>query len=244
MRAVAVSLAAHLALIAAVDALGQRSLARRARKSEVVLVARLTGKKHPVQVLSTKPAEARPTPASRKMRKPPVPAPTPAIDDAALGDIIPESAREPGEPPPDAALDASSDAIPQEGWLSLPDAYYFSARDLDIRPAPRMRIAPLYPAHLAAQQARGYVILRLLINEDGLVDRAEVVRSEPPGVFDDAAVAEFSAGRFTAGVRNGRPVKSEMYYEVRFDYEPPPLNLPRGPSARETPRSPVSPARQ
>jgi protein TonB len=104
----------------------------------------------------------------------------------------------------------------------LPDApdYALAAR-LDPGPQPLDDIQPEYPE--GAELRSGIVVLRLLVSETGRVDNVAVVRAQPPGVFDKAAITAFEAARFAPGRLLGTPVKSQMTIEVAFT----PLN--RGP---------------
>ena len=60
------------------------------------------------------------------------------------------------------------------------------------------------------------VVLRVLISERGVVDNVAVVRAEPRGVFDQAAIDAFSKARFSPGLAAGMPVKSQITVEVQF----------------------------
>lgn len=60
------------------------------------------------------------------------------------------------------------------------------------------------------------MVLRLLLSELGAVDKIEVVRSSPPGVFDAAAIAAFAAARYAPGFLAGTPVRSQIMFEVQF----------------------------
>lgn len=94
-------------------------------------------------------------------------------------------------------------------------AYYYAATELDERAQPINDIDPPYPPH--AHGAHGYLILQLLINEMGYVDRVNIMVSDPEGVFDDAATSAFGSAKFRPAYLLGRAVKSEMLVEVKFD---------------------------
>jgi TonB family protein len=64
------------------------------------------------------------------------------------------------------------------------------------------------------------VVLRLLINEAGAVDEAVAVQSDPPGVFDEAAVDAFASARFTPGRKDGNAVRSALRIELQFGEGP------------------------
>lgn len=90
----------------------------------------------------------------------------------------------------------------------------YRAAGLDPPPTPLHDIEPEYPTHQGLRE--GVVVLRLLINEKGIVDEAIVVRSFPPGVFESSAVVAFGSAKFSPGMFLGLPVKSQLTVEVEF----------------------------
>jgi len=95
---------------------------------------------------------------------------------------------------------------------AAPD-YAFGAR-LDPGPRPLSDIEPDYPDMTRLRE--GVVVLRLLISEKGTVDNVAVVRAEPRGIFEQAAIDAFSKARFSPGLAAGTPVKSQITVEVQF----------------------------
>jgi len=95
---------------------------------------------------------------------------------------------------------------------AAPD-YAFGAR-LDPGPRPLADIEPEYPDPVHLRE--GTVVLRLLISDTGHVDNVAVVRSEPRGVFEEAALEAFGKARFSPGLAAGTPVKSQITVEVQF----------------------------
>lgn len=95
---------------------------------------------------------------------------------------------------------------------------YLPAEELDERPLIRTQVQPAFPPD--APVASGRVVLRLLINEAGAVDEAVAVQSDPPGVFDEAAVDAFASARFTPGRKDGNAVRSALKIELQFGEGP------------------------
>ena len=81
-------------------------------------------------------------------------------------------------------------------------------------PRPLDDVEPAFPPEAGLQT--GSVTLRLVVSAQGSVERIEVVRSSPPGVFDVSALAAFGRARFAPAVRDGSPVRAEVIYEVDF----------------------------
>jgi hypothetical protein len=95
---------------------------------------------------------------------------------------------------------------------------YLPADELDERPQIRSHVEPAFP--LDANAPAGRVVLRLLIGETGAVDKALVVRADPPGAFELAAVEAFTPARFSPGRKGGVAVKSALTLELKFGEAP------------------------
>ena len=91
---------------------------------------------------------------------------------------------------------------------------YYKAGELDQSPKPLEDITPDYPESVAA--TRGHLVLELFINEQGVVDRVDIVSATPPVIFDDSARSAFLKAKFEPGRRLGMPIKSRMKIEVDF----------------------------
>jgi TonB family protein len=87
--------------------------------------------------------------------------------------------------------------------------------DGDIRPPRKIvDVKPIYPEAARAAQARGVVILDVIIATDGSVSDARVVRSSPP--FDEAAITAVRQWKFEPPLVNGQRVEVEMNVVVNF----------------------------
>lgn len=113
-----------------------------------------------------------------------------------------------------ADLRAAVPALP--GIIGAP--IYVPAEQLDERPQIRTHVEPAFP--LDANAPEGRVVLRLLIAESGIVDKAEVLDADPPGPFGVAAVEAFAPARFSPGRKHGVAVKSALTLELRFGEAP------------------------
>lgn len=110
---------------------------------------------------------------------------------------------------------ASVPAARSQAEPGLPSApAYLSGGRLDPGPRPLQDVEPAFPDEAGLQH--GVVVLRLLINEFGVVDQAAVVRSVPKGLFEKSALEAFAAARFSPGMLMGLPVKSQVTIEVEF----------------------------
>jgi protein TonB len=153
-------------------------------------------------------ADAAPAPV------PAMPAPLRASMPAASApEAVPVSAPVSTPMPPAAPVPAQ---VPAPAPSAEPPRVFVAegSPSLDRSPQPLDDISPAVPA--AAGQRGGTVVLRLLVSEHGVVESAVVVRSSPPGLFDEAALTAFRQARFSPGLRAGIPVRSEVTYEVEF----------------------------
>lgn len=99
----------------------------------------------------------------------------------------------------------------------LPQPHYYLTRELDVRPGIMTRVQPEYPEAAARRFLSGKVMLRLYIEENGAVERVEILAAEPPGYFEESARRAFDAARFTPGIKDGRAVRVQMTLEVSFE---------------------------
>lgn len=77
--------------------------------------------------------------------------------------------------------------------------------------------AMTYPAEAKRRGVEGYVLLSVLIDRDGQVERVRVLESEPAGVFDDVASSSIRRWRFRPAEYQGREVKVWARQKIRFD---------------------------
>lgn len=157
----------------------------------------------PPQVANVAPTIDREASVSRPPALPSPPAPAPVPDPAP-------TARPVTVPP---ASPPVADAVPLVA-PPAPTITYHGAIGLNPPPRPLSDIEQLVPE--AAGSLGGTVVLRMYINEQGTVDKAEVLRSTPAGLFDAAALEAASRARFSPGYLAGVPVKSQVTYEIRW----------------------------
>lgn len=129
----------------------------------------------------------------------------------------------PVPPPAEPPKARGSELAPADAKGPLPAPTYLHATEVDRRPAPVTRIEPKYPPE--AGNAEGKVVVRLLLDEEGRIDRIEIVSAEPPGLFERAALEAFGSARYQPALWRGMRVKSQITFEVKFlreDAEPAP----------------------
>ena len=81
------------------------------------------------------------------------------------------------------------------------------------------RVAPAYPQAALKRGITGYVRFKLLIDEDGSVQRVQIADADPQGVFEEAARQVIDQWSFKAGLEAGMPVASWAFQTVRFELQ-------------------------
>lgn len=140
--------------------------------------------------------------------------PPPAPATAAVGPVQPEQPV-PGQPAADGSQTEGTDALPEVPVMQ--DLSWYSARQVDVRPAPP--VLPKYPAAARRRGLQGSVVIELSIDQFGAVHEAVIVAAEPPGVFDDTVLQAFRQARFKPALRDGQPVRYIGRYLFLFEQD-------------------------
>jgi protein TonB len=120
---------------------------------------------------------------------------------------------------PDGPDTLSLPSMPPESFMADGLADTFSAGDLDSPLTVLTRIPPIYPLLAKRRGVEGWVRVRFVVNEDGRVDKVTVVKSQPPGIFDQSVIRCVSGWRFKPGTVEGMPVKTRAETTIRFTLE-------------------------
>ena len=84
---------------------------------------------------------------------------------------------------------------------------------------PLVRIPADYPIHAAMKGIEGYVVVRFIVTETGSVADPEIMRSNPPGVFDRAAIRAVLRWKYQPQLANGEPTSVITFTRLRFELE-------------------------
>lgn len=77
----------------------------------------------------------------------------------------------------------------------------------------------VFPADARAAGIEGVVEVRYDVSVEGVVSNAVIVSAQPPGIFDEAALAAVQRWRFQPGRQNGEPSAFEgLVSVVRFTF--------------------------
>ncbi len=81
---------------------------------------------------------------------------------------------------------------------------------------PLVRVPPEYPMNALRTETEGYVILKFTVTETGSVIDPVVLRSDPPGVFDRAAMRAVVRFKYQPQFANGKPTSVQTYTKLTF----------------------------
>ena len=84
---------------------------------------------------------------------------------------------------------------------------------------PLVRIPADYPIPALMKGIEGFVELRFVVTETGSVRDPEVLRADPPGVFERAAIRAVLKWKYQPQMVNGKPTSVVTYTRLRFIIE-------------------------
>ncbi len=91
----------------------------------------------------------------------------------------------------------------------------FDLEDLDEIPRVLTSVRPVYPTSLRRIGAGGRVVIMFIVDESGTV-RLPRIESSTDYAFDKPALDAIKKWRFTAGIKDGRKVKTKMRLPIAF----------------------------
>ena len=100
--------------------------------------------------------------------------------------------------------------------IAEPPKTAYNTGEVDQPPVPIYTVKPIYPFQARRKEITGQVTVRLLIDANGRVVRAEIISSEPAGVFDDSALSAVRKWRFKPGRLDGRAVSIWVTVPIIF----------------------------
>ncbi|NLD37405.1 MAG: TonB family protein [Desulfatiglans sp.] len=96
----------------------------------------------------------------------------------------------------------------------IPDIYTLS--QVDRKPRVIRPFTPIYPYDAQRKGIEGNVVLRFVVDENGMVQNPEVIKAEPAGVFEQAALAAIVKYKFDPAVVNTKKVKCYAVLPIGF----------------------------
>ena len=93
---------------------------------------------------------------------------------------------------------------------------YFTADQVEHKPRVLRPVTPIYPYTATINGIEGRVVLRFIVDEDGGVLNPEVVKAEPKGVFEEAALAAIVKYKFMPATIGDKKVKCVALMPIGF----------------------------
>jgi len=84
---------------------------------------------------------------------------------------------------------------------------------------PLVRTLPEYPMRALMNKIEGFVLLRFTVTESGAVAEPEVIRSDPPGVFDSSALRSIRRWKYQPQLVAGKPVSVISVARINYVLE-------------------------
>jgi protein TonB len=103
--------------------------------------------------------------------------------------------------------------------FEVSDSLFMSAfrlTEVDQPPRPVRTFPPQYPYLAKRDNIEGRVMLKFVVDTDGLAKEPKVEESVPEGIFDEAALKALERYRFRPAVKNGKPVLCIVRLPIAF----------------------------
>jgi len=107
-----------------------------------------------------------------------------------------------------AATAAAAPPAPSKGTVVEPE--FLPAK-------PVKPLSAAYPPQALQSGKAGYVVVEFLLDSKGRANKAKVVESSPPGIFDGAALAAVSGGRYDISALGDDKTKRSR---IRISFKP------------------------
>lgn len=95
----------------------------------------------------------------------------------------------------------------------------FKITEVDQPPRPIRTFPPQYPYLARRDNIEGRVMLKFVVDTDGLAKETQVEESEPEGIFDEAALKALERYRFRPAIKNGKPVLCIVRLPISFQLD-------------------------
>lgn len=93
---------------------------------------------------------------------------------------------------------------------------HFTPAQVDHKPRVLRPVTPIYPYQATISGIEGRVVVRFIVDENGEVQNPEVVKAEPKGVFEEAALAAIARYKFIPAKIGSKNVKCIATMPIGF----------------------------
>ena len=96
---------------------------------------------------------------------------------------------------------------------------FYEVGEIDGTLVPIVQVQPVYPLRAKSIGIEGWVKIKFLVNQKGLVENIRIVKAVPEGVFEKCVKRCLSAWRFSPGTVEGETVNTQVLTTIRFNLE-------------------------
>ena len=147
----------------------------------------------------------KPKPQPKQSKNPP---PTPALADLGVGI---------------SGIDFGGAGFNVDGQMQVDDSLLgdtsnavMTGDTVDQQPRAMSRPPLEYPARAMAKRIEGFVMLSILIDEEGNVSEVKVIEADPPDTFEEAAISNIKKWKFEPARYQGKPVSIWVNQPISF----------------------------
>ena len=96
---------------------------------------------------------------------------------------------------------------------------FYNQGEVDQRPVPIFKIKPVYPYRARRLNIAGKVDVKFLVDKNGMVSRITILKSTPPGIFDDSVRKALAAWKFYPGKVKDSMVSTWVITTIEFNLD-------------------------
>ena len=96
---------------------------------------------------------------------------------------------------------------------------FYNQGEVDRMPMAFFKMKPIYPYRARRLNITGKVEVKFLVDETGYVSNITILKSTPPGIFDDSVFNALPSWKFSPGEVRGHAVSTWVITTIQFDME-------------------------
>lgn len=96
---------------------------------------------------------------------------------------------------------------------------FYDQSEVDRTPMAFFKMKPIYPYRAKRLNITGKVEVKFLVDETGYVSNITILKSTPPGIFDDSVLKALPSWKFSPGEIRGHAVSTWVITTIQFDME-------------------------
>lgn len=96
---------------------------------------------------------------------------------------------------------------------------FYNQGEVDRVPMAFFKMKPIYPYRARRLNITGKVEVKFLVDETGYVSNITILKSTPPGMFDDSVFNALPSWKFSPGEVRGHAVSTWVITTIQFDME-------------------------